>query len=103
MARPAEDPLANRLRRRLPVGLTYGLTRWKNVLLGMFFYELCKQNFPDIGDQTIAKMVSGIDVILFRPDDELKRLAARAIELGVAAAVRAAGDEDALRASLSGQ
>jgi len=44
----------------------------------------CKQAFPDIADQTIAKMVSGIDVILFRPDEELKRLAGAALELGVA-------------------
>ena len=65
------------------------------------FYELCKQSFPDISDQTIAKMVSGIDVVLFRPDDELGRLAARAIELGIADAVNAAGTEDALRAALA--
>ena len=38
----------------------------------LVFYELCKQSFPDIPDQTIAKMVSGIDVVLFRPDDELE-------------------------------
>ena len=42
----------------------------------LVFYELCKQSFPDIPDQAIAKMVAGIDVVLFRPDDELKRLAA---------------------------
>ena len=42
----------------------------------LVFYELCKRSFPDIGDQTIATMVSGIDVVLFRPDEELKRLAA---------------------------
>ena len=28
------------------------------------FYELCRQAFPDISDQTIAKMVSGIDVLV---------------------------------------
>lgn len=43
----------------------------------------CKKAFPDIADQTIAKMVSGIDVMLFRPDDELKRLARLAVQLGV--------------------
>ncbi|MHB8244292.1 MAG: PEP-utilizing enzyme [Acidimicrobiales bacterium] len=47
------------------------------------FYSYCKQVFPDISDQSVAKMVSGIDVMLFRPDAELKRLAALAIELGV--------------------
>ena len=38
----------------------------------LVFYEFCKQNFPDIPDQTIAKMVGGIDILLFRPDDEVK-------------------------------
>ena len=63
----------------------------------LVFYELCKQNFPDIPDQTIAKMVSGIDVVLFRPDDELKGLGQRALELGVADVVaRPPSDETAL-------
>jgi len=48
------------------------------------YYGFCKKAFPDIADQTVAKMVSGIDVMLFRPDDELKRLAKLALELGVA-------------------
>ena len=65
------------------------------------FYELCKQSFPDIPDQTIAKMVSGIDVVLFRPESELGRLAGRAVELGVADAIKAAPSEDALRAALA--
>ncbi len=48
------------------------------------FYGFCKNAFPDISDQTVAKLVSGIDVILFRPDEELKRLSQAAIDLGVA-------------------
>jgi pyruvate,water dikinase len=67
----------------------------------LVFYELCKRSFPDIGDQTIATMVSGIDVVLFRPDEELKRLAERAVEDGIADAVRSASDEESLRAALS--
>jgi pyruvate, water dikinase len=47
------------------------------------FVEFCKSNLPDIPDQHIAQMVAGIDVLLFRPDAELRRLARRAIELGV--------------------
>src|SRR5437763_5602165 len=65
------------------------------------FYQLCKEAFPDIADQTIAKMVSGLDVVLFRPDEELKRLARMAIGMGLADAVKAAVDEDALRAALA--
>ncbi len=43
ITRPAEDALANRMRSRLPPKLAYGVTRWKNVLLGMFFFGLSKQ------------------------------------------------------------
>jgi len=68
----------------------------------LVYYELCHQSFPDISDQTIAKMVAGIDVALFRPDQELKRLAARAIELGVGDAVQGASDEADLESRLQG-
>ena len=44
-------------------------------------YELCSEAFPDISEMTIAKMVAGLDVVALRPDDELKRLAIRAVEL----------------------
>ena len=47
------------------------------------FVELCKANLPDIPDQHIAQMVAGIDVLLFKPDAELRRLARLAIETGV--------------------
>lgn len=47
VARPSEDSFANRLRRLLPLRVAYGVTRWKNVLLGMYFYRLCKRR-PDM-------------------------------------------------------
>ena len=47
------------------------------------FAEFCKGNLPDIPDQHIAQMVAGIDVLLFRPDAELRRLAHVAIDTGV--------------------
>jgi pyruvate,water dikinase len=50
------------------------------------FAELCKAHLPDIPDQHIAQMVAGIDVLLFRPDAELRRLARLALEAGVDAA-----------------
>jgi cation diffusion facilitator CzcD-associated flavoprotein CzcO len=46
VARPSQDAIANKLRRRLPLGLAYAATRWKNVLLGMYFYQMCKRK-PD--------------------------------------------------------
>jgi pyruvate,water dikinase len=47
------------------------------------FFQFCKQAFPEITDQTVARMVAGIDVLMFRPDDELKKLAKLAVELGL--------------------
>ncbi|HEY3260210.1 MAG TPA: PEP-utilizing enzyme, partial [Pseudonocardiaceae bacterium] len=46
-------------------------------------FGFCKQVFPSIPDQAIAAMVAGIDVDLFKPDEELKKLAALAVEIGV--------------------
>ena len=43
LARPDEDGLANSLRGKLPAKLAYGITRWKNVLLGMFFFWLSRK------------------------------------------------------------
>jgi len=47
------------------------------------FFDFCKKAFPEISDQTVARMVAGIEAEIFRPDDELRRLAKCAIELGV--------------------
>jgi pyruvate,water dikinase len=47
------------------------------------FADHCKANLPDIPDQHIAQMVAGIDVLLFKPDAELRRLARLAIDTGV--------------------
>ena len=47
------------------------------------FFGFCKKAFPEITDQTIARMVAGIEAEIFRPDDELRRLARRAVDLGV--------------------
>jgi pyruvate, water dikinase len=47
------------------------------------FVDFCKGQLPDIPDQHIAQMVAGIDVLLFRPDAELRRLARLALDTGV--------------------
>jgi pyruvate,water dikinase len=47
------------------------------------FFGFCKAAFPSIPDLAIAKMVAGVDVDLFRPDDELKRLARLAVGTGI--------------------
>jgi cation diffusion facilitator CzcD-associated flavoprotein CzcO len=39
---PQQDPIANGLRRHLPIRLAYAITRWKNVLLGMLIFALSR-------------------------------------------------------------
>jgi monooxygenase len=46
IALPSNDAIANFLRAKLPARLAYWLVRWKNVLFGMWFYDLCKRR-PD--------------------------------------------------------
>jgi cation diffusion facilitator CzcD-associated flavoprotein CzcO len=63
VARPAEDALANKLRRNLSDSLAYHLIRWRNVLLGMYFFQLCRRK-PDRARQLIlggVKMALGAD------------------------------------------
>jgi len=66
------------------------------------FYEVCRSAFPGIEDRTLAMMVAGIDVLVLRPDDELRRLAGLAIELGIGDLVRSAGSEAELHDALAG-
>jgi cation diffusion facilitator CzcD-associated flavoprotein CzcO len=44
VSRPAQDVLADKLRRNLPAALAYHLIRWRNVLLGMYFFRLCRRD-----------------------------------------------------------
>ncbi len=43
VSRPAEDASANWLRAKLPPMLAYGITRWRNVLFGMFFFNMARK------------------------------------------------------------
>jgi len=43
VSRPAQDPVANKLRRNLPEKLAYHLIRWRNVLWGMYFFQLSRR------------------------------------------------------------
>ena len=47
------------------------------------FSDFCKTSLPDIPEQHIAQMVAGIDVLLFRPSTELRRMAKLAIDSGI--------------------
>ena len=44
VARPTVDAVANSLRRHLPSSVAYAITRWKQVLLGMYFFHLCRRD-----------------------------------------------------------
>ena len=65
------------------------------------FFGFAKQAFPGISDLAIAKMVAGVEVDLFRPDEELKRLARMAIDTGITGAF-VQGDVEATCTALEG-
>jgi cation diffusion facilitator CzcD-associated flavoprotein CzcO len=56
VSRPAADKIGNALRRFLPDRAAYTLTRWKNVLLQLFFYNLARSR-PDIFKWMLARGV----------------------------------------------
>ena len=62
------------------------------------FFGFVKSQVPTIPDQAIAKMVQGVDSELFRPDDEIKKLARLAVELGVDGALMSGSVDEALTA-----
>jgi monooxygenase len=53
---PAEDAIANWLRERLPPTVAYGITRWKNVLISMGFYQLARRR-PEAAAKRIIGLV----------------------------------------------
>jgi monooxygenase len=56
VSRPAEDKIANWLRRNLPSMLAYQIVRWKNVLLTMYFYRMTRKK-PEKVKQTLLGWV----------------------------------------------
>src|ERR687885_796867 len=64
------------------------------------FFGFCKQAFPEIGDQMVARMVAGMDVTMYRPDDELKKLAGLAVRLELADVFVEGSDPDKVLAAL---
>jgi cation diffusion facilitator CzcD-associated flavoprotein CzcO len=51
---PSVDIIANTLRRVLPSGVAYAVSRWKNVLRSMFFYYLARAH-PDTFRKALRK------------------------------------------------
>ena len=56
VSRPAEDALANKLRETLPAKLAYHIIRWRNVLGGMYFFNLSRKK-PEQVKKAIIDMV----------------------------------------------
>jgi monooxygenase len=56
VARPSQDVIANFLRKCLSAKLAYAITRWKNVLIGMYFYGLARRK-PETTKKGILKLV----------------------------------------------
>lgn len=54
VARPAIDAIAKAVRKRLPGRFGGTLMRWKNVLLGMYFYNLARKRPARVKDGIIA-------------------------------------------------
>jgi len=44
VTRPSEDPLARWLRGLLPQRMAHAIVRWKQVLLSVYFFRLCRRN-----------------------------------------------------------
>ncbi|HEX4336134.1 MAG TPA: NAD(P)/FAD-dependent oxidoreductase [Polyangiaceae bacterium] len=54
LSRPDEDALANWARDKVSDTTAYGATRWKNVLLGMFFFQLSKRRPEYVKSRILA-------------------------------------------------
>ena len=66
VSRPAQDPVANRLRARLPSKLAYHLIRWRNVLWGMYFFQLSRRK-----PERVKQLILGGVRIALGPDYDI--------------------------------
>jgi cation diffusion facilitator CzcD-associated flavoprotein CzcO len=56
VARPSVDTIATWLLRRFGAGFAHGVTRWKNLLLGMYIFRLCRRQ-PQRARAAMLKLV----------------------------------------------
>jgi monooxygenase len=68
VARPAQDAIAERLKRHLPARLAYALVRAKNVLVGLYYYRMARR-YPR---QSKARLVGLVREAL-GPDFDVER------------------------------
>ena len=71
MSRPLVDGVAQNLQKWLPLPLAYRLTRWKNVLLGQYFYRMARTRPERTKDYLLhllrRQVGSGVDLKHFTP------------------------------------
>jgi cation diffusion facilitator CzcD-associated flavoprotein CzcO len=63
VARPGSDELALKLRKRFGESIAYHMIRWRNVLFGMYFFQLCRRK-PERAKQLLlggVRMALGKD------------------------------------------
>jgi pyruvate,water dikinase len=66
------------------------------------FLQTCQTAFPGIPLQRVTQMVGGIDVIMYRSDDELKKLAQAAVDMGLADVLKSSIEWSKVEAGLQG-
>ena len=57
VSRPAEDGVANWLRAKLPAMTAYGITRWKNVLMQMLFFNIARKKPEKTKERQLIDLV----------------------------------------------
>jgi pyruvate,water dikinase len=90
--------------------INYGLEAWQYhfefLNLGYAAYvilaDFSKKIFPGMDDRTLSKMVGGVDVILFKPDENLRELAKLALKLGLQDQIKEAEKLDDALTALQG-
>jgi len=68
----------------------------------VFFLDFMQKQFPSTPTQRVTQMISGVDVIMYRPDEELKKLARKAIELKVDGVLTGSQEWSEVEAALAG-
>jgi cation diffusion facilitator CzcD-associated flavoprotein CzcO len=66
VSRPAQDPVANKLRARLPARLAYHLIRWRNVMWGMYFFQLSRRK-----PEQVKRLILGGVKMALGPDYDI--------------------------------
>jgi monooxygenase len=56
VSRPSIDPIADKLRRWLPLTVAYSMVRWKNVLYGIYIFQMCRKYPAKVKDVLLGQV-----------------------------------------------